>query len=57
MSFVQFTQPIQTKFHQFCDNFADDFTRPVSDDMLLGNLKSGSVQLNSIVSRATSIPH
>ena len=48
---MQFTQPIQTKPHQFCDSFADHFTRPVNDfieDMLLGILKSGSVQLNSI---------
>ena len=51
MSFVQFTQPIQTKLHQFCYSFADHFTRPVNDfiyEMVFGILKSGTVLLNSI---------
>lgn len=51
MSFVKFTQPIQTKLHQFCYCFVDHFTRPVNNfihDTIFGILKSGSVQLNSI---------
>jgi hypothetical protein len=51
MSFLDFTQPVQTKLHQFCASFAKQFSRPVHkfvQQMVFGILKSGSVQLNSI---------
>ena len=51
MSFTKFTQPIQTKLHQYCYSFQDIFARPVHKfirQMIFGILKSGSVQLNAI---------
>jgi hypothetical protein len=51
MSFLKFTQPVQTKLHQFCAPFTGPFSRPVRkfiQQMIFGILKSGSVQLNSI---------
>jgi len=51
MSFTRFTQPIQTKLHQFCFSISDDFSRPMNKfirQMVFGILKSGSVQLNAI---------
>jgi len=50
-SFLEFTQPLQIKLHQFSATFAQKFSRPVHkfiQQMLFGILKSGSVQLNSI---------
>ena len=50
-SFLQFTQPVQIKLHQFSAIFAHQFSRPVHkfiQQMVFGILKSGSVQLNSI---------
>jgi hypothetical protein len=51
MSFLEFTQPVQTKLYQFCAAFKKSFSRPVHKfikQMVFGILKSGSVQLNSI---------
>ena len=51
MPFTKFTQPVQIKFHQFCNSFSDNFSRPVSrfiQQMVFGILKGGNVQLNSI---------
>lgn len=51
MSFLKFTQPIQTKLWQYCHEFGSDFTKPVHKfirQMIFGILKSGSVQLNNI---------
>lgn len=50
-SFLEFTQPLQIKLHQFCAAFAPRFSRPVHkfiQQMVFGILKSGCVQLNSI---------
>lgn len=50
-SFLEFTQPLQIKLHQFCSAFAPKFSWPVHKfihQMVSGILKSGSVQLNSI---------
>lgn len=51
MSFLDFTQPVQTKLYQFCASCEESFARPVHKfikQMVFGILKSGSVQLNSI---------
>jgi len=51
MSFTRFTQPMQTKLHQFCHSFADHFSRPENKfirQMVFGILKGGSVQINTI---------
>src|SRR5574341_448028 len=51
MPATPFTRPVQIKLWQFCQSFADHFSRPLHkfiQQMLFGILKSGSVQLNSI---------
>ena len=51
MAFTKFTQPIQTKSHQFFYTTQTNFSRPVHKfiyQMNFGILKSGNVQLNAI---------
>lgn len=51
MSFTTFARPIQIKLWQFCESFANQFSRPVHKfirRMLFGILHSDSVHLNSI---------
>lgn len=50
-TFLEFTQPVQIKLHQFGATFKHQFSRPVHkfiQQMVFGILKSGSVQLNNI---------